>query len=268
MNVTLFGECYDISAATATGKRKENQDCFGWVALSGGTIIGQSTEGPIGPIENGGNDCLIAVVCDGMGGMKDGAAASRTMIHEIVKWASNVNVDSANTAFSSLVTAISDAEDMIIKDYPGSGTTISLVIVIDGEWTSYHVGDSRCYTLTDGEVWRTEDQSPVEAMFRMGMIDEDEMNDHPMSNLLSKYIGGGNSEDAIIERVPSGWSKLAICSDGAFGYMPPSKFRDTMNEATDAESIVRTSLEMESKDNVTAILISRIDDPGLAEGPQ
>ena len=218
--------------------------------------MGESPDGPIGPVEDGRREFMFAVVCDGMGGMRDGAIASHIVIEGLLEWARAQPMDDVDTTLESLSESLEAVEGIIMESHPGSGTTLSVVFDVSNEWVSIHLGDSRCYVTGPGLWWRTADHSPVEAMFRNGLIDEDEMNEHPMSNLISKYVGGDHSNKTDVESVPPGWDKLILCSDGAFGYMSPSQFQNLMEAAGSAKEIVKTSLEQGSKDNTSVLMIS------------
>lgn len=153
-------------------------------------------------------------------------------------------------------------ERKVMEHCPKGGTTLSLVIGVDGRWRSIHLGDSRCYAIRpDGEVFRTLDQSPVESMRVAGTITEDEMETHPMRNLISCYLGGGDADAAEVEDIPE-WEFLVICSDGASGSMPRGDFRELI-AGSDAAGIVQECYARGSSDNITVL---RLEDKGDAEG--
>lgn len=257
MDIELFGERFSVTAATDTGPRKENQDTFAWVAVTSGRMVGSSPNGDLETVPDDRPDLLVAVVCDGMGGMNAGAEASAIATRSIVERAKEVDAGDHEAFVGSIVDAISDADQMLEAMYPGTGTTVSAIAASHGAWTSIHLGDSRCYAVYPDRVWRTNDHSPVEAMRLSGLIDEDEMNEHPMSNLVSYFAGGGFSERTEAEDFETGWSRLVLCSDGAFGYMPPEEFRKLVKTAEDAEAIVLTALNQGGRDNTTVLQIMR-----------
>lgn len=258
MIIELSGYRYDITAATMTGRRSENQDRAGFVSGGpDGTVVGTSDEVSV-VSKRPRRPFLLAYVCDGMGGMRDGSAASGLLSEALVDWASYYQGKSVGDLTDSFSGSVSDAEGRITAGYPGSGTTLSAVLTIGGSWISAHLGDSRCYALYQDHIWRTADHSPVERMFRDGLIDEDEMNTHPMSNVVSKYVGGGYAADIEVETIGSGWDELVICSDGASGSMPPIEFIDLLCRSTDAEQIIEGCYEHGSKDNISAVRIGSI----------
>lgn len=205
-------------------------------------------------------DMVLAVVCDGLGGLIDGDVASRETCDLLMGWASTA--DLTDDAVRSLTDGLRSVESEIMRDVRGGGTTASMVLGIDGLWTSVHIGDSRCYAVLPDTVWRTADQSPVEDMFRRGEITEEEMNGHPLSNVMDWCIGNGGSRHSVVDRVPEGWGRIVLCSDGAFGYMPPEDFRVLARSAGSAVAIAEESYARGSTDNITVLSISRHTDGG------
>lgn len=256
MIIRIGSDQYEISMSSETGPRKENQDYAAVMSRSGGIVRIVRTDGSDQTIESEGDDFLLAVLCDGMGGMEDGAAASHMIVDAVLRWALDHRFDGSDWS-SSLKGALSDAEDRLRDEHPGSGTTISLVIRDPSGWISAHIGDSRCYVVSD-DIWRTADHSPVEEMYRSGMISEDEMNTSPFSNVISKYVGGGFSEQLELDEIAHDWKRLALCSDGVFGYMPPGSFKDALISCQGARSLVGYSLENGGKDNTTAIILDAV----------
>ena len=253
MDVKLFGRTYSLTASSAAGPRAGNQDSLCWACVSGGSFLGECSGEAAGPRPDPRGDMLVAAVCDGMGGLPDGAEAARALSGMVFGWASSCRGGAAEGLASELLSELGGFEAEIVEGLPGSGTTLSAVVASGGEWFSVHLGDSRCYAVGDGPLWRTADHSPVEAMFRAGVIGEDEMNGHPMSSMVSSYVGGGCASKAEAQRIPGGWRRLALCTDGAFGYMPPSDFEAALRSQGDAAGIVGIALLNGGRDNATVL---------------
>lgn len=255
MMIRLFGRTYEITASTMQGRRESNQDSYGWVAVSSGAMFGSASYGDLEPVSDMRDDFLLAVVCDGMGGLTDGAEASRLVVEGLIDWATISPEIDTEDARLSLVQRITEMERMVMNWYPGSGTTLSAILASEHRWTSVHLGDSRCYAFSKDGSWRTEDHSPAEAMFRKGIISEDEMHHGPMGNILSAYIGDNHADKTVFEEIPHGWNRLVLCTDGAFCEMDSESFREVSTLATDAERIVSSGYDAGSKDNITTILV-------------
>ena len=257
--VTLFGRAYEVTAASLTGRRESNQDCFGWVAVSSGKVFGSSSSGEIRPSSDDREDLLLAVVCDGMGGLEDGSEASRTVVEGLMEWALSSPEAATGEGQWGLLRRVAELEGEVMSRYPGSGTTVSAVLAADRGWVSVHLGDSRCYAFSDRLRWRTSDHSPAESMFRQGLISEDEMKSGPMSNIVSAFIGGGHAAETEVEDVPKGWDRLLLCSDGAFGFMDSDTFRRLAVTAEDSLEVARIAYDFGSNDNITVLTVRSLD---------
>lgn len=140
--------------------------------------------------------------------------------------------------------------------YPDSGTTLEVFCGFENTWYTMTLGDSRCYTIEGDRITRTRDHSLVEELYRKGLIDESEINTHPMKNMISAFIGGGHASKLRLENVDK-WDRAVICSDGACGCMADREFAEYIRNVEDSESLVKTAFDKGSKDNITAILIKR-----------
>lgn len=253
----LFGKELDITLKTTAGLRPENQDTGGYVVRGRNGTVSAVNEKTRNVSAEPTDDFILALVCDGMGGMNDGAAASLLLTEELVKWGENAD-GTYDELLASFKQAVIDAEKEMMDTLPGAGTTLSAVLGIGDRWISAHLGDSRCYAVCPDDIWRTADQSPVEKLFREGRITEDQMNDYPGSNLMDRCVGGpGFAATLEINDIPENWSILALCSDGAFGYMPPKEFKDELRQCPDADSLVDVALKKGSTDNTTVLRIGR-----------
>lgn len=258
MDVTLFGRGYRIASRSITGRREMNQDRCAWVATSSGTVVGEFMDRPLDPEPTDRPDMLMAVVCDGMGGMDHGEYASETVCEELADWARSTTQTTAEGLRASFLEALVEAERTVHANRPRSGTTMTAIIAVDGVWTSANLGDSRCYRITGEDVWRTRDDSPVEDMFRRGEISEDEMNTSPISNLMDMYVGGGDAGDTAFRDLGDGWDRLALCSDGAFGYMPVADFRELIRTSPTPDAVVQEAYARGSTDNATVLTVDAI----------
>ena len=255
-SVDLFGETFCITAATCAGRRRVNQDCFGWIASSGGNLTGSTMGSAMEARSCGLPDFLLAIVCDGLGGMRNGDKASRSVVDGMVEWAASGGLASGDPA-EGIVRAATAIEGRLRSDHPRSGTTMSIVAAVGGIWMSAHLGDSRCYAVYRDRVWRTRDHSRVERLFREGRITEDQMNTHPWSNVMDLCMGAGDAAGTEVGLIEDGWQRLALCSDGAFGYMTVARFGTLLREETDAMGILESAYGSGSDDNITVLAVDR-----------
>jgi serine/threonine protein phosphatase PrpC len=128
---------YEMSASSVAGSRREQQDSFR-VRESEGRIA--------------------AIVCDGMGGLADGALASKTAADKFIELYAGKAPGVCWTDF--MVGAVRELDECVYKLSDARGVrlragTTAAAAVIDGDklcWLS--VGDSRLYIARDGETQR------------------------------------------------------------------------------------------------------------------
>jgi serine/threonine protein phosphatase PrpC len=110
-----------------------------------------------------------------------------------------------------------------------------------GACTWIHVGDSRIYQFREGRlIKRTRDHSYVQALLDRGEITEDEIEDHPQSNILLGCLGMATAappiETHFIPQLEPGDALLA-CSDGLWHYFSPGEMGALIAERTPREAV-------------------------------
>ena len=129
--------------------------------------VRKQNEDAVGLFENRANQTL-AVVADGMGGHKAGDVASeiaRSYFSD--QWQATDKLTSAEEAEEWLDDRIRLANQKVYRyakenpDCQGMGTTVIAAIFLEDEISIAHIGDSRCYLLTDELKQVTEDHSLV-----------------------------------------------------------------------------------------------------------
>jgi serine/threonine protein phosphatase PrpC len=192
----------DAAALTLLGDRKENQD-------------------RVATLGNG--DALLLVIVDGMGGHSQGAKAAQAteeVLRNLFAEAQKPLVDPQGF----LTMALSFAHDEVVNlgealalDHRPRATCAACIVQDDSAYWA-HVGDSRIYQLRNGAVLeRTRDHSHVELLLREGVIEENQMADHPMRNLVECCLGGDSPlPDVAVtgrRRLQPGDAVL-LCTDG------------------------------------------------------
>ncbi len=165
------------------------------------------------------------VVADGLGGHKGGEVASciatETILDEFEK--------NPEISAEALVRYIKYAQDSIIskqEEEPKlfSMRTTVVILIADSKnaiWS--HIGDSRLYHFSNGQIiFQTKDHSVPQAMFDAGDITYNEIRHHEDRNRLLRSLGHeGNLRPAvekIVHPVRSGDAFL-LCTDGFWEYV-------------------------------------------------
>lgn len=146
-----------------------------------------------------GQEFALGVICDGIGGLEHGEAASQCVIDGALKWfddmAAWIDIDKmdADILFSHFKDAVEDwnslVRDMMAAQNINTGTTMSAILLIRDRYFIAHVGDSRIYRYR-GELERmTTDESM--AKLRDGKMKLLLMNHIGKDDMLSFYSAEG-----------------------------------------------------------------------------
>lgn len=246
----------------SVGKQRDhNEDSV--LALTS-TISGSSENVPFG----------LYIVADGMGGHQFGEVASNAAIRMVggniaKKFHSflyNMPTQPLQESLQEVMeTSIMEAHQHIQREAPGSGTTISAALVLGGQVTIGHVGDSRAYLIyPDGRIEPvTRDHSLVKRLEELGHLNKDEAENFPHRNVLIKALGQGESLEADIFTIPfPAGATLMICSDGLWGVVNEKDiFRiisETPNLHRACQHLVEAANTAGGPDNITVVLAQLI----------
>ena len=179
-----------------------------------------------------------AAVCDGLGGHVSGDIASNIAAATLLDDHNNLNE------------LIKNANNKILKfqdDNPeshGMGTTMTAITINEDALMKIgHVGDSRCYVLSDRNLVKvTEDQNVpgYQNVLKQALGSNEKLNIHEIDFQLQ--IG-----DVIL-----------LCSDGLYNEVGEEYIKKKMQDGISAESLVSEVLLLNPKDNVSAIVINLI----------
>ena len=220
---------------------------------------------------NGLLDFGLFVVADGMGGHRAGEIASalsvRTVAHRLTQATllglfSNPDSDGDTPPLQDLIrSALEEANQAVVERVPGGGTTLTAAVLVGGQVTIGHVGDSRAYLISDHRTRAiTRDHSLVERLRELGQLTPEGAAAHPQRNVLYRAIGQGANLEVDVGTHPVPWgSYLLICSDGLWGVIPDEEIRDITLGASDpqiaCEELIRAANAAGGPDNITAVLV-------------
>lgn len=250
------------SCGQSVGKQRElNEDSI--LALTT-TMAGNSGNLPFG----------LYIVADGMGGHQFGEIASNAAIRSVAgyilkkfhPYLFQVKTDTMDESFQEIMLeAVRDAQKMIQREAPGSGTTLTAALVIGQQVTVAHVGDSRAYFIfPDGRIEPiTRDHSLVKRLEELGHITPEEAVNYPHRNVLYRALGQGELLDPDIFTVAfpqPGF--LMICSDGLWGVVAEQDIVRSINEAPNlqraCQNLVTAANTAGGPDNISVILAQLI----------
>ena len=177
-----------------------------------------------------------AAVCDGLGGHVNGDVASKIAADTLLKEITDLNQ------------IITEANKNILKYQDknpsslGMGTTMTAISIDSYALMKIgHVGDSRCYVLSDRNLIKvTEDQ-----------------NVPGYQNVLKQALG--SNEKLNIQEVDFQLQigdVVFLCSDGLYNEVGEEYIKKKMQDGISADTFVSEVLLLNPKDNVSAIVIN------------
>ena len=177
-----------------------------------------------------------AAICDGLGGHAKGEVASKIATKVMESDESNIVkiIEEANTKITEYQKNNSDSK--------GMGTTMTALIIQDnGLMKVGHVGDSRCYVLTNRNLVKlTEDQ-----------------NVPGYQNVLKQALGTKDKLD--IQKVDfqlNNGDVVFLCTDGLYNELGEEYLKKRLQEGVTADTLVGEALFQKPKDNVSGIVIN------------
>ncbi|MBE0408214.1 MAG: serine/threonine-protein phosphatase [Anaerolineales bacterium] len=238
-------------------QREHNEDAIFTLTT---TLVSNSTHIPFG----------FYIIADGMGGHVHGELASeiavRAMSTHVIR---NLYIPLYNLSSSAPNQSIQEimqegvqiAHRAIQHESPGGGSTITAMLIMGGQITIAHVGDSRTYLIhSDGQIASlTRDHSLVQRMQELGQLSDEEAAVHPQRNVLYRALGQREPLEADVtsQRIISGY--LLLCSDGLWGVVPEDEIvasvLNNTHPAQACQEMVAAANAAGGPDNISAILV-------------
>lgn len=218
----------------------------------------------------------VFVVADGMGGHNAGEVASELAVETImsfmrrtqegddVTWPYGID---RNLTFHAnrLTTAVRLANRRVFRtaesrdELSGMGTTVVAAFIEAGQLVFANVGDSRIYSLLDGQLTQlSTDDSWVATLQSAGALAPGQK--HPMRHVLTNVVGAREEVEVQIgERTLTDGEVLMLCSDGLHGEITDDQVREILSAETEvvaaADRLIAAVLEQAARDNVTALVV-------------
>jgi len=216
-------------------------------------------------------DLGLYAVADGMGGHAAGEVASAIAAEtvELQVEAAAQRGEAPHDAAARAVRAANNAIRFEADRDPekeGMGTTATVLVTVgDDRCRIAHVGDSRAYLLRDGDLHQlTVDHTWVQEQVEKGLLHPDDVRRHPFSSVLTRVLGTEHDVAVdVIDHDARPGDVFLLCSDGLTAVLEDAAIRvvlsrdDPLEERADA--LVHAALEGGGPDNVTVVLVARLD---------
>ena len=213
-------------------------------------------------------DALLLVLADGMGGHRNGEVAAQLAVKTLTDAFQRLAVPSLSSPAKFLIDHIQQVHDMIenvtqTEEYIESPRTTIVAAIIQRNYLyCAHVGDSRLYHFRNGHLlFRTEDHSVVQSLYKKGMISKEEMATHPYKNKIYNCVGGETPPqiDLADRHELLEGDTVLLCTDGVWGVIDDQQIKEILHRSGDITAVTTDLMESadfasdERGDNMSAI---------------
>ncbi len=225
------------------GRRQSNQDSIFWTALQDQALYSNF------------------VVCDGVGGARDGEIASRVAAEGFGRYLQDRLAN--DFAIKEALNQVQGEIDEYLRDHPnsrGMGTTMTLLQLHPEGFSIAHIGDSRVYHIRNGYiVFCTEDHSLVAQLKKQGLIEESE---RAQRNIITRAIQGKTvnpvKEEVYFSNDLQTGDYFLLCTDGVWDCLPDVELLHILTQESADVVKVNTIQQIcaeKSNDNYSMILV-------------
>lgn len=219
-------------------------------------------------------EVLMAVVCDGMGGLSRGELASATVVRSFARWFEEELPLELNHADLQVIGAkwslrLKELNTKLLeysqnRQEEKMGTTFSGILLLDHQYVIAHVGDSRVYHIGAEMTQLTTDQTFVAREVQRGTLTPEQARIDPRRNLLLQCVGASKT---VTPQVICGTAEKGVymlCSDGLrhevtetemYAALAPDKLTNQSVMHQQAKRLIDQVKAREEKDNISIVLI-------------
>jgi serine/threonine protein phosphatase PrpC len=218
---------------------------------------------------------LLAVVCDGMGGLAQGEVVSATLIKAFQRWfreelplliAKGYTPDGVKLSWEALIRNCNErVAHYSAANHVSLGTTVVALLLIEGQYFITTVGDSRVYEFTNALYQLTVDQTVVQREVELGLLTPEQAEQDSRRNVLLQCVGAcavvqpAFTSGAVTQQV-----LFMLCSDGFRHKITPAELWETLNpQVIGSEQqlhnnlvyLIDTNKYRREEDNISAIAV-------------
>jgi protein phosphatase len=210
--------------------------------------------------------CGLFAVADGVGGAQAGEVASQ-MAMEILGEAFTNRKDGvdADDVMGEAIQRANAAIYQMAHELPqlsNMATTVVALHLAGNIATIGHVGDSRLYRVDrDGKLFpETDDHSMVAEEVRAGRMTEEQAENHPSRNIISRALGAEPSVLVDIKTIMiEPGTAFLICSDGITRHVSDDEIKGVLTfggaPAEVCDYLKSLCYERGAEDNLTAVVV-------------
>ena len=263
--VTILIDAYpnrvQTGVATSVGQRKNQEDA----AMVENDYIYVDT------------NKMIAILCDGMGGLSGGEIASKLCANTLYKDFRSSDVSENLDRFfkasiqkiDKIVASLKNKNEKPLK----AGTTLASAVVIGDKLYWASVGDSHIYLIRNNEMIQINIDHTygveLDEKVKKGLMAKQEADSHPKREALTSFIGMGGVKHIDLNAKPFqliNGDHIVICSDGLYRSLDKEEIKDVILNSQSsirdtANDLVSRAIAKGKKnqDNTTVVLVKYTD---------
>lgn len=219
-------------------------------------------------------EVLLAVVCDGMGGLSKGELASATVIRAFSKWfeeelpfeLENTDMQIIGAKWSLFLKELNSKILEYSRDnrIESMGTTFSGILFVDDQFVIAHVGDSRVYYIGSSLNQLTTDQTFVAREVSRGTLTLEDAKTDKRRNLLLQCVGASKTVEPQVICGKTEKGAYMLCSDGFRHEISETEIYESLNPVnlmnknamhSNAKYLIEQVKSRNEKDNISVVLI-------------
>ncbi len=205
--------------------------------------------------------CAVLTVADGLGGHDEGEVASQLTLKAIADRLRRADADT-QTLQTAVLEAIDVANSRLVDRAGSAATTILVAAVGNGEFRSYHAGDSELLLVGQrGKVkHKTVSHSPVGYAVEAGVMDAKQGFEHADRHIISNCVGmvGMRVEMGSAIKMAAR-DTLVLASDGLWDNLQVSEVAEIVRKGP----LERAACELEER----SLMRMRGEDPKFTGKP-
>ena len=218
-------------------------------------------------------EVLMAIVCDGMGGLAKGELASATVIREFARWfdedlpfeLDNLDMQVIGGKWALMLKDL----NLKILEYgtehgTSLGTTFSGILFVGNQYVIAHVGDTRVYQIGSSLNQLTTDQTFVAREISRGTMTAEQAKTDKRRNLLLQCVGASKTVEPQVICGTAEKGAYMLCSDGfrheiteaeMYESLNPINFMNKNAMHSNARYLIEQVKSRNEKDNISVVLI-------------
>lgn len=225
---------------------------------------------------------VFAVVCDGMGGLANGEIASASLIQAFSRWFEQIFPEMLYKCYGTeqFLSELSNSWNTVIQEmnshiteyglnhHTSLGTTVVALLLIENNYYTVNVGDSRVYLIYDQMYQLTKDQTYIQQQIELGNMTWEQAKLDPKRNVLLQCVG---ASDVIVPEYTTGQyaadQVFMLCTDGfrhlisneeIFAKLNPQIVQGEADLKHAAVSLTELNKSRFEKDNISVIAIKTV----------